>query len=62
MVDAPRDLGTSHSEAEEDFRHLTDAQAKILFFTFDLYGHLIPSAHGDVVRRLNASQERAETG
>jgi integrase len=31
-------------------------------FTFDLYGHLIPSAQQDVMRRLNAEQGRAKTG
>jgi hypothetical protein len=35
---------------------------KFITFTFAHYGHLIPSSQGDVVRRLNASQERAETG
>lgn len=31
-------------------------------FTFRIYGHLIESAQADVMRRLNAEQERAETG
>jgi hypothetical protein len=29
---------------------------KSIAFTFDLYGHLIPSAQSDVMRRLNAEQ------
>ena len=29
---------------------------------FRIYGHLIESAQADVMRRLNAEQERAETG
>lgn len=35
---------------------------KSIAFTFDLYGHLIPSAQDDVMRRLNAERRRAETG
>jgi hypothetical protein len=35
---------------------------KSIAFTFDLYGHLIPSAQEDVMRRLNASQKKAKTG
>jgi integrase len=35
---------------------------KSIAFTFDLYGHLIPSAQQDVMRRLNAEQRRANTG
>ena len=31
-------------------------------FTFDLYGHLIPSAQSDLMRQLNASQRRSDTG
>ena len=35
---------------------------KSIAFTFDLYGHLIPSAQEDVMWRLNAEQSKAETG
>ena len=35
---------------------------KSIAFTFDLYGHLIPSAQEDVMRRINASQKRGKTG
>lgn len=38
---------------------------KSIAFTFDLYGHLIPSAQADVMRRLNSEkgrETRAQTG
>lgn len=33
---------------------------KSIAFTFDLYGHLIPSAQEDVIRQLNAGQRRSD--
>lgn len=35
---------------------------KYITFTFDLYGHLIPSARSDVMWRLDAEQGRRKTG